>query len=146
MSFLEKKVSDITVRDVYRGWLYSEMFKSVVGLFETWQENKRIKAHNEELRKAEEARIAEVLQKSRGVGFEWTYENVALLHEIRMLKQMGGTPDEGWDHYRELEPWLNDVKVEEKHMHETANWPSWLVKRPANPVNWKGRPWSAKYE
>lgn len=141
-----KKISDLTVDDLFTAWLIQDIFRNLADVFHTHQENKRLKAEHAAAVEAERLRQEEVMKKSRGVGFEWTYENVALLRDIRMMKQMGGTPEEGWDHYRQLEPWLNEVKVEEKHMHETTDWPSWMVKRPAKPVNWMGRPWCAKYE
>lgn len=81
-----------------------------------------------------------VYEKIFGKGM--SQEQSADISYLRQMKQNGQTPPEGWDHYRNFEKWLVDVKVMDIFIDETSNWPAWMKVKPAQPRNWKAEPWT----
>jgi len=71
--------------------------------------------------------------------------NPALIN-LRLDKQLGYEPKDGWERYKELAPQLADVKIQENAKHKTKNWPKWMLIEPKNPNNAHGRPWEPSDE
>jgi hypothetical protein len=171
MGFMNKKISDVTVREaalLYQGWHLLGSLKTLVEDAFEWnrvrKHNKEVQAFNEEQQAYNDQynawvdeENAKIIQRNQAEYEEWgrvtkgcyfalTQENIDRLKNLCIDKQFGYTPEGGWDQYKWLSPWIVRINVQRRNMNRTGNWPSWLTKRPANPTNWEGEPWTTADE